>query len=177
MNLFADIDWSKTLLPSTSILEIVIRGSITYLALFFLLRTVLKRQAGAVGITDLLVVVLIADAAQNAMADDYTSIPDGLLLVATIVFWSYALDWLGYRYPAMQRWVHSPALLLIRDGRMLRRNMRRELITEDELMSQLRQQGIADILDVETAYMEGDGRISVVSHRECPGDAPERPTT
>lgn len=177
MNLFAGIDWSRTLLPSTSILETVIRGSITYLALFFLLRTLLKRQAGAVGITDLLLVVLIADAAQNAMADDYTSIPDGLLLVATMLFWSYALDWLGYRYPRMQRWVHPPALMLIKDGRMLRHNMRRELITEDELMSQLRRQGIADIMDVQTAYMEGDGRISVVSHTGRPDAAPERPTT
>ena len=60
--------------------------------MFALLRFVLKREAGTLAITDLLVVVLIADAAQNAMADDYRSVPDGLLLVATIVFWSYALD-------------------------------------------------------------------------------------
>jgi hypothetical protein len=58
----------------------------------------LKREAGGVGITDMLVIVLLADAAQNAMAGEYKSISDGLVLVSTIIFWSYALDWLGYRY-------------------------------------------------------------------------------
>jgi uncharacterized membrane protein YcaP (DUF421 family) len=50
------------------------------------------------GITDLLVIVLIADAAQNGMAGEYRSLTDGLLLVATIVAWSYALNWLAFRF-------------------------------------------------------------------------------
>ena len=114
------------------------------------------------GITDLLVVVLIADAAQNAMSDDYRSIPDGLLLVGTIIFWSWALNWLGFRFPRIQRFVHPAPLPLVRDGRMLRKNMARELITEDELMSQLRLQGASEVSQVESALMEGDGRISVI---------------
>jgi len=77
------------------------------LALFLLLRLVLKRQSGNMGVTDLLVIVLIADAAQNAMASDYKSVPDGLLLVSTIVFWSYALDWLSYHFPRFGRFYSS----------------------------------------------------------------------
>ena len=157
-----DIDWRGIFVPDTPLLETVVRGSATYLALFALLRFVLKREAGELGITDLLVVVLIADAAQNAMADDYRSIPDGVLLVATIIFWSWALNWLGYRFPRFQRFVYPPALPLVRDGRLLRRNMRRELITEDELMSQLRLQGVSDASQVAFAAMEGDGQISVI---------------
>lgn len=98
MDKFFTIDWNALFALSTPPVEIVLRGTLTYLMLFFLLRIVLKRQSGTVGITDLLVVVLIADAAQNAMAADYTSITDGFLLVATIIFWSYAIDWLGYHY-------------------------------------------------------------------------------
>jgi uncharacterized membrane protein YcaP (DUF421 family) len=160
------IDWGKMLLPDTSFLEIFLRGSIVYIAIFFLLRIVLKRQSGAVGITDLLVVVLIADAAQNAMADDYHSIPDGILLVATLIFWSYFLDWLGYRFPQVQRFIHPPPLPLVRNGQLLRRNLRKELITEGELMTQLREQGIADLKTVRSAYMEGDGYISVIKHED-----------
>ncbi len=63
------VDWAKTFLPNTPLLEIFLRGSLTYLALFFLLRIVLKRESGGMGVTDLLVIVLIADAAQNAMAE------------------------------------------------------------------------------------------------------------
>src|SRR4051794_24523835 len=100
MSFVAQIDWSRMLTFETPLLEIFLRGTLTYLALFALLRLVLKRQQGGMmGVTDLLVIVLIADAAQNAMADDYTSVPDGVLLVVTIVGWSYALDWLGYRFP------------------------------------------------------------------------------
>ncbi len=156
------VDWAKTFLPDTPLLEIFLRGTLTYLALFFLLRVVLKRESGGLGVTDLLVVVLIADAAQNAMADDYTSIPDGILLVATIVFWSYALNWLGYRFPCIERYVHPQPLPLIKNGQMLHRQMREELITAEELRSQLRLQGVDDPATVKAAYMEGDGRVSVI---------------
>ena len=56
-----------------------------------MLRLVLRRESGTIGMTNLFVVVLIADAAQNAMANDYRSVPDGLVLVATILFWSHVL--------------------------------------------------------------------------------------
>ena len=137
--------------------------------LFSILRIVLKREAGALGVTDLLVVVLVADAAQNGMAAEYTSITESLVLVLTIIFWSYALNWLGFRFPRIGRFVHPPPLELVRDGRMLRRNMEKELISEEELLSQIRQQGVDDIADVKRACMEGDGHISVVTND--PGEA------
>jgi uncharacterized membrane protein YcaP (DUF421 family) len=82
-------------MPSLHIAEIILRGTIVYLFLFVLLR-ILRRGAGAIGISDLLVVVLIADAAQNAMASEYKSITEGLILVTTIVFWGLfsRLAWL-----------------------------------------------------------------------------------
>jgi uncharacterized membrane protein YcaP (DUF421 family) len=156
------VDWHAVFVPKTPPLETVVRGSLVYLALFLLLRLVLKRQSGTVGVTDLLVVVLIADAAQNAMANGYRSVPDGLALVATIVFWSYALDWLGYRFPRLGRLVHPPPLELVRDGKVLWGNLRKELVTLEELQSQLREQGVEDVAGVKSARMEGDGRISVV---------------
>lgn len=166
------VDWREVLVPTASPLEIVLRGTVVYLGLFALLRGVLKREAGTVGITDLLVVVLVADAAQSALAAETSALPDGMLLVATIVFWAYGLNWLGYRVPKIQRWVHPRPLPLIRDGQLLRHNMRKELITEDELMTHLRHQGCDDLTTVEVAYMEGDGRISVITGRNADGGAP-----
>ncbi len=78
--------------------------------LFMLLRFFLRRQAGTVGITDLLVVTLIADASQNAMADHYRSVPDGIMLVIVIITWSFLIDWLGYHFPTIQRIVHPPPI-------------------------------------------------------------------
>src|SRR5262245_17472858 len=156
------IDWRSVFFPSRGVGEIFLRGTIIYLSLFFILR-LLRRAAGAIGISDLLLVVLIADAAQNAMSSDYKSITDGLILVGSIVFWAYFLDWLGYRFPSVRWLVRPPPLPLIKDGRMQMRNMRQEMITEDELMGKLREQGIERTEEVKKAYLESDGRISVIT--------------
>lgn len=146
------------------ILETVVRGSFTFLMLFFVMRFVLKRQAGAIGIGDLLVVVLIADASQNAMAGEYTTIADGMVLVGTIVAWNYGLEWAAYRWKFMESLLHPQPLPLIKYGRLVRANMRAEFITKEELMTQLREQGIDDVKLVKTACLEGDGKISVVTY-------------
>src|SRR5437899_1773994 len=134
--MFADVRWDQLFVPDTPLIEMFVRGTIMYLTLFALMR-VLRREAGTVGIADLLVLVLIADAAQNAMASNYVSVTDGLVLVLTIIGWSYMLNWLGYQVPVIGRFVHPPPLPLIEDGKMLRKNMRREFVTQDELMSHL----------------------------------------
>jgi hypothetical protein len=126
--LFGPVDWERLLLPTTPLLETVIRGSFVYLALFALLRFVFRRESGAARISMLLLLVLLADAAQNAMADDYTSVTDGLLLVGTIMAWDYLLDWTASRFPAVQDLIHPRPLLLIRNGRILRTNLKRELV-------------------------------------------------
>jgi uncharacterized membrane protein YcaP (DUF421 family) len=162
MEEFLQIDWRSVFLPSVGVAEIFLRGTIVYLFLFFILR-LLRREAGAIGISDLLLVVLLADAAQNAMSSDYKSITDGLILVSSIAFWNYFLDWLGYRFPSVRRLLRPSPLLLIKDGRMQKRNMRQEMVTADELIGNLREHGIERIEEVKKAYMEGDGRISVIT--------------
>jgi uncharacterized membrane protein YcaP (DUF421 family) len=161
------------LVPDTPLPEIFIRGTIVYIALFAMLRFVLKRESGTFGITDLLVLVLIADAAQNAMSGDYQSVPDGVLLVAVIVFWAWAVDALSYRFPAVERLVKPRPLPLVREGRPLWGNLRKELVTMHELESQLREQGVEDIGQVKEARMESDGRLSVVTRDAGRHEPPE----
>jgi uncharacterized membrane protein YcaP (DUF421 family) len=168
MDWLIHVDWRKAFVPELSVAEIFVRGTAVYFLLLAFLR-VLRRESGAIGITDLLVVVLIADAAQNAMAGEYVSVTEGALLVGTIAFWDYSLDWLGYNSRTVARLLRPAPLPLVRDGRMLRRNMKRELITEEELLSQLRQQGVSDVAEVEQACLEGDGRISVIKRESGAG--------
>jgi uncharacterized membrane protein YcaP (DUF421 family) len=159
--LFDPVDWSRLFVPGTPLLETVLRGSCVYLGLFVLMRVVFRRESGAPRISMLLLIVLLADAIQNAMADDYTSVTDGLILVATLMAWDYALDWTASRVPALAALLHPRPLLLVRGGRMLHGNMRRELVSEQELWTGLRQQGVRELDEVEKAYMEADGRLSV----------------
>lgn len=156
------IDWQGIFIPSISVLELMIRGSLVYLALFSVLRLLPSRQIGTLGITDLLVVVLFAEAAQNAMARNYTSITEGAILVGTVIFWSYFLNWLGYKLPKL-RFLNRPPLLLVKNGQLIERHLQRELITADELMSKLRQQGVEFLAEVKFAYMEADGSISIIT--------------
>jgi uncharacterized membrane protein YcaP (DUF421 family) len=164
MNALAIIDWKSIFVPSVGIAEIIVRGTMIYLFLFFLMR-ILRREAGALSISDLLVVVIIADAAQNAMASEYKSVTEGAILVATIALWDYALDWLGYRFPAIRRLLRSETLPLVINGRMQRRNMRQEMITEEDLLAMLREQGIEGIAEVKKCNLEGDGHISVIKKK------------
>ena len=159
---FFGIDWHELFVPQSPLAGIFLRGTLTYIMLFVILRFLLKRQSGVIGIADLLVIVLIADAAQNAMAQEYKSITEGALLVLTIVFWNYFIDWLGYRFKRIRRFARPTPLKLIEDGKMIFRNMRKELITTEELNSQLRQQGVKSCDEVKEAYIEGDGRISII---------------
>ncbi|TGD79643.1 DUF421 domain-containing protein [Hymenobacter wooponensis] len=167
--MFKKVNWHAVFVPETPLLEIFVRGSLVYLGLFLLLRVLLKRESGTLGITDMLLVVLIADAAQNGMAHEYRSVPEGLLLVTTIIFWSWLLNWLGYRFPVFHNLIKSKKLLLVKNGRMIKQNMQRELITTSELMSEVRMSGITDLAEVKEAYMEPSGTISVITYEQSTG--------
>jgi uncharacterized membrane protein YcaP (DUF421 family) len=145
-----------------SVLELVLRGTLVYWLLFCLFRFVLRRDVGAVGIADLLLLVIIADAAQNAMAGGYQTVSEGAILVGTIAGWNWLLDMLAYRIPVVRRFSAPPRVTLILDGVPQRRNLRREYITPEELHEKLREQGIEKITDVKSAFLEGDGQISVI---------------
>jgi len=164
------IDWQNLFLPTVPIAELVIRASMMYLGLFALLRLILKREAGAVSITDILVIVLLSEAAQNALTAGYTSITEGFILVTTIIIWNYILNWIGYHVPHFERLIFPKPLSLVEDGQINWENMRRELLTERELMAQLRQQGVDNLDEVQSVHMEGDGQISVIKKNQDDDD-------
>src|SRR6476661_4556794 len=130
-----DIDWHSMFVPTESILEILIRGTIMYLGMYSILR-IFRRQSGSVGVADLLVIVVIADAAQNGMAGDSKSITEAIILIVTIVLWDFFLDWLGFKYTFFSRILEPKPLLLVENGKLKKKNLEKEFITEDELMSQ-----------------------------------------
>jgi len=163
------VDWRPIFVPSGSLLELVIRGSIMYLLLLTGLR-IFRREPGSMTTPDLLVVVIIADAAQNGMSGQYRSVTEAAVLVATVFGWNYFLDWLAFRFSWIHRILHGKALLLIRDGRMIRRNMDSEMLTNEDLLEQLRQQGVERVSQVRRCYVESDGHLSVLRYDN------ERPT-
>jgi uncharacterized membrane protein YcaP (DUF421 family) len=161
------IDLHQMFVPTGSLLELVVRGSSMYLLILAGFR-VFRRDAGSLSVSDLLVVVLIADAAQNGMAGEYKSLTEGVVIVATIFAWNYVLDWLAYRSRFVYWLLHPPSLSLIRNGQIQFRNLRSQLITKDDLLEQLREQGVDGVARVKKCFLESDGRMSVI--REDDGE-------
>ena len=155
-------DIPAAFIPDVSLLETVVRGVVMYLAIFVLLRVILRGRTSGVTVSDLLVLVMISDAAQNGMASDYLSITNGVVLVATIVLTSFTMDWLAFRYVTIRRFVHPEHKPLVVDGRVIRKTLSEELMTESELLTQLRLNGVEDPSEVKAAYLEGNGEISVI---------------
>ena len=157
-----DVDWPELFRLTVPPLELIVRGSLMYWFILVVLRMAGRRDVGSLGVADMLVLVLIADAAQNGMAGQYQSITDGAILVATIVGWVALIDRLTFFMPWLGRLLEADKVCLVRDGQMLRRSMRREYITPEELMSELRQHGFEDLSSIRRAYIEPDGNISVL---------------
>jgi uncharacterized membrane protein YcaP (DUF421 family) len=156
------MDWSRVFGMETPVLELLVRGSAMYWFLFVLFRLVLRRDTGAVGMADVLVLTMISDAAQNGMSGDYRSVPEGMVVVGTLVAWTWLLDVATARSALLRRILQPPEVLLVRDGRVLHANLRRESMAEADLLAKLREQGVEKPAQVRRAYMEADGQISVI---------------
>ena len=135
-----------------------------YFGVLILIRLMPRRTGGELAMMDLIFVLLIAEAAAHALGE-YNSVADGFIVIATLMGWNYLINVLSYRVPLIERLVSSPPLQVIRDGELLHRNMRREYVTEEELMTHLRREGIDDPKEVKSAFIEGKGRISVVKRK------------
>lgn len=164
-------DWTEVFSFSVAPLELFVRGTVTYFFLFALFRFVVRRDTGGLGISDLLVLVIVADAAQNAMAGDYKSVPDGMVLIGTIIGWSLVLNYLSLVFPAVRRIVLPRPLCLIKDGVKQARNLRREMISDEELDEMLREHEVTRVEEVRRAYLEPDGQVTVERFRRQEGPA------
>jgi uncharacterized membrane protein YcaP (DUF421 family) len=168
-------DWQAMFDVDVPVLEL--RGSLTFLMLLVLMRVVGQRESGGLGLTDVLVVVLAVDAAGAGagLTGGAGSITEGFVLVATVLFWSVAVDAVAHRWPRFAALVKARPRPLIDDGRLNRRAMRREFMSEDEVLSQLRLHGVADPAEVHRAYLEPNGLISIIRRDGTEPDAPQTP--
>jgi uncharacterized membrane protein YcaP (DUF421 family) len=148
-------DWASLFVPGMSLPELLIRGTLVYLCVCLLMRVILKGQAGKVSLSDLLVVALVAGACRNPLVRDTKSITDGMAVITVV-------DWLSYYSPLVHKLAHPPARQLISNGLVLKDNLQRELMTENQLKCQLRQRGLKEPTEAAEAWMEGSGEISVI---------------
>ncbi len=144
--------------------EILVRGSIAYVAIVVLLRVIPKRHLGTLSPNDFIALVIIGGLVTDAISGGSPSMLDLLLMALVVIFWSYVLDLLEYKFPGWRRITRESPTLVVHGGKLLHANMRKERLTQDELAASLREQGIEDIANVKQAVLEIDGQLSVVRY-------------
>lgn len=141
--------------------EILGRGSIVYLALAVVIRLIPKRHTGNVSPNDLVALIVVGNLAGAAIIGSAKSVPDVMLMLAVVLAWDYGFNTAEYYFPRLRGVAQDSPTLLIHDGVLLKHNLKKEKLTEQELAASLRKQGIVDIGRVRQAILEVDGQISV----------------
>ncbi len=145
---------------------IFLRATAVYFILAVIMRIIPKRHAGSVSPNDLIALVIIGGLMADAIAIGSESTPGLLLMVATVFFWDYIFNLLEKHFSWFRRIAQDTPTLLIRNGRILKENLDKELMTQDELDAYLRMEGILDISKVKLAMLEVDGHVSIVKKED-----------
>ncbi|HEY6807886.1 MAG TPA: YetF domain-containing protein [Gemmatimonadales bacterium] len=155
-----------------TLLDIALRTTVVYAAVLIGLRLAGKRQLGQLSVFDFVLLLVIANAVQNAMVGPDTSLAGGLVAAAVLLLWHAGLDRLRRSSRSAARLLGGSAVLLIYRGRILHDHLAREHITSDELLQALREHGVGAVEDVRLAALEPDGAVSVVREDEVTGNRP-----
>jgi uncharacterized membrane protein YcaP (DUF421 family) len=153
--------------------EILLRTAVVYVVVLVLLRAAGKRELGQMSPVDLVVILVIANAVQNAMTGGDNSLIGGIIAATTLVAMNIAFSRVAHRIPYIAHLFESDATQLMQGGKLIKRNLERENVDMDELMMSVREHGFDDLAKVDSAYLERDGSISVIP-KDAPGKAISR---
>lgn len=143
-------------------MDIVLRAALIFLALFLITRVMGRRELGQMEPFDVILLVVIGDLIQQGVTQGDYSVTGALLAVATIVLCTVFVSWSAYRFPLLRPVLEGEPLVLISDGEIVQRNLRRERISVGELAEQARLQQIPSLDEVRWAVLETGGRISFI---------------
>jgi uncharacterized membrane protein YcaP (DUF421 family) len=154
-------------------LDVVARTALVYVFLVVVLRLAGKREVGQLSLFDLIVLLLVADAVQNAMVGENATLAGGLIAAATLVVLDRLLDVITDRSARARKALEGEPRMLIRDGVILDKAMHEETVSHEELASALRANGLTEASDAAFAILETNGTISVIP--KTPGASPKPP--
>jgi len=136
-----------------------------YLMIILALRLFGKKELAQLSVIDLVFILLISNAVQDAMVSvEHDKFVGGLLAAGTLFILNYILKAVSFRSPKLTYLLQGEPVILIHKGKLLLPNLRKEKITEDELHAAIREHGVESFEDVDLAVMETDGNISILSH-------------
>lgn len=149
---------------------LIIRAGVVFIAVLLLLRIAGKRQVAQMGSVELVALLLISNAVQNAMNGGDNSLVGGLILASVLIGLSRLFQYATYRSKKFEELIQGRPTLLIHRGKVLKEHLRQELLNLRELRAILRKQNIHDLNEIEEAVLESDGFVSVTKKSEAEKD-------
>lgn len=147
-------------------MDVVLRATAMFAIVFLLLRLLGKRELGQLAPFELVTLVVIGDLIQQGVTHNDFSLTGATLAIGTFAFWTVVIGWISYFSPHAEKYLSGEPRVIVRDGRILRGNMRRERMTMMELESEMRLAGIGSLHDVAWAILEPNGKISFIGADE-----------
>src|SRR5918995_1889200 len=144
-------------------MDIVLRATVIFLALYILVRLMGKRELGQMTPFELIVLVVIGDLIQQGVTQNDFSLTAAIIAISTIAFWALVMSWASYLWPRAERLLEGEPRVIVRDGEVLEGNLRRDRLTRSEIESEMRLAGISRLADVAWAIVEPRGKISFIS--------------
>jgi len=154
--------------------EIPLRTALVYFSILVGVRLAGKREIGQMTAFDLVLLLLLSNAVQNAMTGPDTSVVGGIEAAVTLFIVNALIVYAAFRIPRVKKQLAGRATLLISNGQIITQNLHTELITQDELLAALREHGVESPAEVALAVLEVDGSISVVRREDVEADTTEQ---
>lgn len=142
--------------------NLVLRAVTVYLAVVLLLRIAGKRHLAQMSPTEFVAILLISNAVQNAMNGGDNSLGGGLILALAIIVTSWTISVLTYRSRRVRQLFEGAPTLLVYRGRIIEHGLEKEHLGLSELRALMREQGLHDLVDIHSAVLEADGRLSII---------------
>jgi uncharacterized membrane protein YcaP (DUF421 family) len=161
--------------PWPVLLNVAVRTTVIYAFLLVGLRLTGTRALGQLSVFDFVLLLIIANAVQNAMVGPDTSLAGGLVAAGVLMAWHWVIDRVRLRDRRLARLIAGEGIMLIHNGHILEEHCRRAGVTRDELLQALREHGVARLEEVMLAVLEPDGAISVIRYDDIKeGERPHR---
>lgn len=156
-------------------MDIVIRASVIFFVLYLLVRIMGKRELGQMTPFELIVLVVIGDLVQQGVTHNDFSLVGAVLAVVTMGFWALALSWASYLSHRMESLLDGEPRVIVKNGEIVKENLRRDRLTEAEILSEMRLAGIGSLSEVEWAILEPRGKMSFIQRKGDDGTRPAQP--
>jgi len=153
-------------------MDIVLRATVIFIALYLLVRLMGKRELGQMTPFELIVLIVIGDLIQQGVTQNDFSLTGAIIAISTIAFLAVAMSWATYLWPRAERLLEGEPRVVVRDGAILEDNLRRDRLTRAEIEAEMRLAGIGRLADVAWAILETQGKISFIQRSEDGGEEP-----